>query len=195
MIPYFAVGTFVSFVISALNARGGYAGGIAYNLSLLIGAVVGLVVVDRISRRSFLVGSLALAAAAMMLLTFMQGLPPAIVILLFAIFAGVLSAASSLVYVYIPELFSTDLRASGIGVAVAASRIGSAISTFLLPIVVAQFGVRTALALCFAVLAIGALVCQKWAPETRYLRLALVDQSLSPAPDCPGASAARRRDN
>jgi putative MFS transporter len=90
---------------------------------------------------------------------------------LFALFAGVLSAASNLVYVYLPELFPTDLRASGIGLAIAASRIGSAVSTFLLPIVVASYGARAALGTCVAVLAIGAVICQRWAPETKNVRL------------------------
>jgi putative MFS transporter len=183
VIPYFAVGTFVAYVISALNARGGYVGGLAYNLALLIGAVVGVVVVDRISRRSFLVGSLTSAGGAMLVLTLAEGLAPVAVIVLFALFAGVLSAASSLVYVYLPELFPTDLRASGIGLAVAASRIGSAVSTFLLPVVVAEFGVRAALGVCFAVLAIGALICQKWAPETRLVGLVAVDQHVAAAHD------------
>jgi len=96
-------------------------------------------------------------------------------IALFALFAGVLSAASNLVYVYLPELFPTDLRASGLGLAIAASRMGSAISTFLLPIVVAAYGVRTALGACVVVLAFGALVCRQWAPETRFLRLGALD--------------------
>jgi putative MFS transporter len=102
-------------------------------------------------------------------------LPPMAMILLFALFAGVLSAASNLCYVYLPELFPTDLRASGIGMAIAASRIGSAASTFLLPVVVADFGVRPALGACVAVLLIGALVCQAWAPETRHLRLGTLE--------------------
>ena len=75
------------------------------------------------------------------------------------------------VYVYLPELFPTDLRASGMGIAIAASRIGSAVSTFLLPVVVAGYGVRTALGACVAVLAIGAVICQRWAPETKHVRL------------------------
>lgn len=44
-------------------------------------------------------------------------------IVLFAIFAGLRSAASNLVYVYLPELFPTGLRASGLGLAIAASRV------------------------------------------------------------------------
>ena len=109
---------------------------------------------------------------AMLALASIADPPPLLTILLFATIAGVLSAASNLVYVYLPELFPTDLRASGIGLAIAASRIGSAASTFLLPLVVADFGVRVALGSCVIVLAVGAIVCLAWAPETKHVRLA-----------------------
>ncbi|HEY3783751.1 MAG TPA: MFS transporter [Steroidobacteraceae bacterium] len=171
VIPYFAVGTFVAQVMSALHLHGGYAGGLVYNLALFAGAVFGLMIVDRLSRRGFLVGSFLVAALTMGILTAWPDAAPSMQILLFALFAGVLSAASNLVYVYLPELFPTDLRASGIGIAVAASRVGSAVGTFLLPVVVAAYGVRMALEACVAVLAVGAIVCYRWAPETRFLRL------------------------
>jgi putative MFS transporter len=176
VIPYFAVGTFVAQVMSAVNIESGYVGGLIYNFSLLGGAILGLLIVDRISRRSFLVGSLWIAGAATFTLTVWDPLPAIAMTLLFAIFAGVLSAASNLVYVYLPELFPTALRASGIGLASAVSRIGSAVSTFLLPVVVANYGVHAALAACVAVLAAGALICQTWAPETQNLRLENLDQ-------------------
>jgi putative MFS transporter len=175
VIPYFAVGTFVARVLAALHVKGGGVGGLVYNLSLLIGAVVGLIIVDRISRRRFLIGSFAVSAASLLAFVVWDEVSPSLTLLLFAILAGVLSAASDLVYVYLPELFPTDLRASGIGLAVAASRVGSAVSTFLLPVVVAAFGVRVALGACMAVLVIGGIVCQLWAPETRHLRLAATD--------------------
>lgn len=175
VIPYFAVGTFVSQVMTAMNLKSGYVGGLFYNLSLLGGAIVGLTVVDRISRRSFLIGSFGIATASMLVLCTWSGIPATAMCVLFALFAGVLSAASNLCYVYLPELFPTDLRASGIGLSIAASRIGSAVSTFLLPIVVAGYGVRTALGACVAVLAIGALICQRWAPETKHIRLGSFD--------------------
>jgi putative MFS transporter len=178
VIPYFAVGTFVSQVMSAMNVRSGYVGGLIYNLSLLSGAIVGLIVVDRVSRRSFLIGSFSIAAATMLVLSAWNNIPAVALSILFAVFAGVLSAASNLVYVYLPELFPTDLRASGIGFAIAASRIGSAVSTFLLPIVVAGYGVRTALSACVVVLAIGAVICHRWAPETRNARLSALDQPI-----------------
>lgn len=171
VIPYFAVGTFVTQVMAALHLHGKYAGARVYNLALFAGVIVGLLIVDRLSRRGFLVGSFLAAAATMGVLAAWPDAPSGLQILLFAIFAGVLSAASNLVYVYLPELFPTDLRASGIGMAIAASRIGSAVGTFLLPLVVVSYGVRTALDACVAVLGIGAIVCYRWAPETRHVRL------------------------
>jgi putative MFS transporter len=171
VIPYFAVGTFVSQVMTAMKLERGYLGGVVYNASLLAGAIAGLLVIDELPRRTFLIGSFAIAAGTMLVLSLWSDMPPVLMVLLFAVFAGVLSAASNLVYVYLPELFPTDLRASGIGLAIAASRTGSAVSTFLLPIVVAGYGVHAALAACVAVLAIGGLICRQWAPETRNVYL------------------------
>jgi putative MFS transporter len=141
-----------------------------------MGAIFGLAIVDRISRRSFLLGSFGIAAITMLLLSVWNNISATAMSILFASFAGVLSAASNLVYVYLPELFPTDLRASGIGLAVAASRIGSAVSTFLLPVVVAGYGVRSALGACVVVLGIGALVCYRRAPETKHVRLGVFDR-------------------
>ncbi|MGA8709095.1 MAG: MFS transporter [Steroidobacteraceae bacterium] len=179
VVPYFALGTFVTQVMAALHLQGGHLGGLIYNVSLLLGAIIGVLLVDRLSRRAFLIGSFVLAAVALLLLSALSQLHAVTMILLFALFAGVISAASNLVYVYLPELFPTELRASGIGLAVAASRIGSAASTFVLPMIMVAFGARTALGACVAVLTLGALVCYRWAPETRNLALEALDRSVA----------------
>jgi hypothetical protein len=54
--------------------------------------------------------------------------------------------------------------------------MGSAVSTFLLPVVVSAYGIRTALGACVAVLTLGAVICQRWAPETAGLRLGDLDE-------------------
>ena len=95
---------------------------------MLGGAIVGLGVVDRFSRRTLLVGTLGIASATMLVLTLWTDIPAIAIVALFAVFAYVLSAASNLVFMYAPELFSTNLRASGVGLVIAVSRIGSAIS-------------------------------------------------------------------
>jgi putative MFS transporter len=171
VVPYFAVGTFVSRVMSALRVQGEYTGGLVYNLFLLVGAVVGMSVVDRMPRRVFLLGSFAITLSTMLVLSVWTSIPSLGVVILFGVFAAVLSASQNLAYVYLPELFPTELRASGIGVAIAASRIGAAAGTFLLPVMVASVGVHLALGACAAALAAGASVCLVWAPETKGLLL------------------------
>jgi putative MFS transporter len=94
------------------------------------------------------------------------GFGPVGTILAFGFFACVMAAAVNLEFVYPPELFPTHLRASGIGMAVASSRFGSAFATFLLPIAVQNFGIQTALGVCVAVLLLGGIVCHFMAPET-----------------------------
>ncbi|HUI62449.1 MAG TPA: MFS transporter, partial [Steroidobacteraceae bacterium] len=176
VIPYFAVGTFITEVIAHLSTQRGYLGGLAYNLALLGGSLAGRLIVDWISRRAFLLGSFAITGVTMLTLSAWTGLPDAAVVVLLAVFACVLSAQSTLVYVYLPELFPTELRASGIGLAVACSRLGSAASTFLLPVVVATFGVRTALGACVGTLVFGLIVCLLWAPETKSLSLGSLER-------------------
>jgi putative MFS transporter len=192
VIPYFAVGTFVAQVMAAMKLESASTGGLIYNLTLLGGGILGLLLVDTLPRRRFLIGSFAVAALALLALISWEPIPASAVIVLFALFAGVLSAASILVYVYLPELFPTDLRASGIGLASATSRIGAAISTFLLPVVVASYGIRIALGACMAVLLLGAVICKLWAPETENIRLGSLDdmadtQAAGSAPH-PGAT-------
>jgi putative MFS transporter len=176
VVPYFALGTFVTQVMAALHLNRGYLGGLIYNLALFAGAIVGVLIIDRLPRRTFLIGSFVAAGITLLLLSALPQLNTIAMIVLFAIFAGVISAASNLVYVYLPELFPTDLRASGIGLAIAASRIGSATSTFVLPLIVVAYGARTALGACVLVLAVGAGVCYRWAPETRNASLEALDR-------------------
>ena len=129
------------------------------------------------SRRAFLVGSFTLIGVALLPLALWFTAPAPVVIGLFVVVACTLSAASSLCYVYLTELFPTDLRASGVGLSVAASRLGSASSTFLLPLIVASFGIRPALGLCVLTAAVGAVLCFAWAPETRNLSLRKIAQA------------------
>ncbi len=43
----------------------------------------------------------------------------------------------------------------------------------------AAYGARIALGACVAVLVVGALVCYRWAPETRHLGLGALDHAAS----------------
>ena len=160
VIPFFALGTLSPQIMEALGVHSKIGAGATYNAFLLVGAVIGLLIIDRISRRTFLIASFALGAALLAALVAFAGTNPIVAVILFAASALVLGAVVKFEFAYPSELFPTDLRASGVGIATAASRVG-AMSTFLLPIVVSTLGVNVAPIACVVVLALGGFIC--WA--------------------------------
>ncbi|WP_438390374.1 MFS transporter [Caballeronia sp. DA-9] len=171
VIPYFSLGTFSPMVFASLHIQDKFLAGLIYNVFLLFGTVAGALVVDRISRRAFLLWGFFLSAIVLACLSFGSHLPGSAVVPLFAIFALVLSGTNNLCFLYPQELFTTELRATALGFAVAASRVGSAVTTFLFPSIVATYGGQAAVYLCVAVLAAGGVACAIWAPETRHASL------------------------
>lgn len=171
VIPYFSLGTFSPMVFASLHIKDKFLAGLIYHVFLLFGTVAGALVVDRISRRAFLLGGFFLSAIVLACLSFGSHLPGTAVVALFAVFALVLSGTNNLCFLYPQELFTTELRATALGLAVAASRIGSAVTTFLFPSIVAIYGGQAAVYLCVAVLAVGGVICAIWAPETRHTSL------------------------
>lgn len=167
VVPYFAVSTFIPQVMTALHVAGNEVAGLIYIMGLLLGSVAGFVIVDWFPRRVFVIGSFVITGAALLVPITLSGVPTALVIA-FAVFSCVLSAAQAQIYVYLPELFPTAVRASGLGIAVAVSRIGAAAGTSLLPLCVTHFGIHVALDVCVATLLCGAVVAYLWAPETRH---------------------------
>lgn len=180
VIPFFALGTFSPRVLEALNVQDKFVGGLVYNVLLMLGALLGLLIIDRISRRGFLIGTFYLSAMGLAALAW-AGFGPLGTIIAFGVFACVMAAAVNLEFVYPGELFPTHLRASGIGMAVAASRLGSAFATFLLPIAVQHLGVHTALGVCVGVLVFGGVFCHLFAPETSQEQLAAVSPEVQAA--------------
>lgn len=166
VIPYFALGTFIPSVFAALGIESTYVGGVVFNVFMLLGSGFGLWLIDRIPRRQFLVGGFYISAALLLFLAAAR-VGPSLTVSASALFAFVLAASTVMDFVYLPELFPTRLRAAGVGVGTAASRVGSAFSTFMLPLCMQSLGIRPTLGLCVVVLMSGGLVCQAFAPETR----------------------------
>jgi len=165
VVPFFALGTFIPRVLEAIKVENSEAGSLLYNFFLLVGILVGFWIVDKISRRAFLMTSFYFCAATLIALTVWVGMPPMLALALFSAFAVVMSASTVLEYAYLPELFPTHLRASGVGFSVAMSRLGGAGGTFLLPIVMADYGVQATLGICIGALVLGGVICQLFAPE------------------------------
>lgn len=170
-VPYFALFSFAPQVLSALGLKDEYSSGLILNAFLLCGAVVGVVIMDFIPRRAFLLWSFGISAVTLAPLGIFMDARLFVVVGLFAVFAFVLAAATNLDTLYPNELFPTSIRSTGVGVAVAASRVGAAIGTFLLPLGIVSIGIGPVLLVGSAILVIGLVVCAIWAPETRGISL------------------------
>jgi MFS transporter, putative metabolite transport protein len=171
VVPYFALFTFVPVIFDALGVGDSFGPEFVLELFLLAGALVGVMVMDALPRRGFVIWSFAALALSLGVLGVWPGAPGGVVVACFAAFAFVVSAAGNLETVYPSELFPTELRASGVGVAAATSRIGAAIGTFLLPLSLDHLGVGTTMLIASAVLLFGFAISVAWAPETRDLTL------------------------
>ena len=166
VLPFFAITIFLPLVLSDLKIENPHASGVMYNAFTIAGVLIGTWLIDKISRRAYLLWTFYGAAAILIIMTVWQGMPGSIALILLAAFSLVLAISIVLEFSYPPELFPTELRASGVGLTVALSRIGAAGGTFLLPIVNESFGVFASLGGCIGALLLGGIVCHLWAPET-----------------------------
>lgn len=171
VIPYFAIYTFLPSVLKAVHLNEGSGADFLLNGFLIFGALLGIWLMVRLPRRTFLIGSFAVCAGSLAMLSWLPDSARVGMIVAFAVFTVTMSAFSNLVGVYPPECFPTSVRACGVGVAIACSRLGSAIGTFLLPLGIAQLGFHATMMALAAVLIVGMIVSIMWAPETKHLTL------------------------
>ncbi len=171
VIPYFAIYTFLPAVLKAVHLNEGTGADFLLNGFLIFGALLGIWLMIRLPRRTFLIGSFAVCCASLAMLSWLPDSSRTAMIVAFAIFTVTMSAFSNLVGVYPPECFPTSVRACGVGLAIACSRLGSAIGTFLLPLGIASLGFHPTMMALAAVLLVGTLVSIAWAPETKHLTL------------------------
>lgn len=140
------------------------------NALLIVGALLGLVLTHLLAHRKFLLGSFLLLAATLVVMACLPS-GSSLTLLLFVLFSTTISAVSNLVGILPAESFPTDIRSLGVGFATAMSRLGAAVSTGLLPWVLAQWGMQVILLLLATVLLVGFVVTWLWAPETKALPL------------------------
>jgi putative MFS transporter len=168
--PYFAIITFAPKVFGALalNER---AATIATNVMAVAGAILGVVLMDRLGRRTLLIVPFWLCAAALTVVGLWAAAPVAIIIACFVTFGFFNALGGTLTGPYPSELFPTYLRTTAVGVGAAASRIGAALGTFLLPLGLDTIGIGPSMLVGAAFCVAGAVICQLWAPETAGRRL------------------------
>lgn len=180
VIPWFVIYTWLPSIASEMGIKDALNASLLLNALLIVGALLGLVLTHYLSRRRLLAGSFALLAFTLTLLAFTPVNYPLLVLFLFVLFSTVISAASNLVGILPAESFPTDIRSLGVGFATAMSRLGAAVSTVLLPLVLSAWGMRPTLLLLALVLAIGLIVTLMWAPETKDLTLVAASADRDP---------------
>ncbi len=164
--PYFGVGIFLPILIAQLNMGDANTSSILYDVFCMAGAFLGTWLCNNISRRRFLVSTFYVSAIALGVMILGQSAPIGVTVVSFCIYALAMSIAVVMENPYPPELFDDRVRGTGVGIVIAFSRIGAAAGTFLLPILVEKVGVYGTLSVCLAILLVGGVVCQLFAPET-----------------------------
>ena len=91
--------------------------------------------------------------------------------LFLVVFAFMEGGPGQTTYIYAGEVFPTQVRATGHGLATAVSRVGALLGVFVFPIMIASIGLRSGL-LFFGICALLGFILTLWVgPETKNTRL------------------------
>lgn len=170
VIPMWAMYLFGPTMLAAfgLNTPNlGNLGSMLISALFLIGCLPAMRLLETVGRRPTIIWSFALMMVPLAVLGGWPGASAALVIGCFCLYAFFAGAPGILEWLYPTELFPTSLRGSAVGVAVAFSRIGAAVGTYLVPISLEKLGASTTMFLGVAITLVGFLACVLWAEETR----------------------------
>ncbi|MDH6194120.1 putative MFS transporter [Mycobacterium frederiksbergense] len=186
VIPLFAVYTFAPDLMESFGLTGDaslYGGSLIIAMLFVVGGIPGLYLVERIGRRKLLLGSFAIIAVALAVPILIPNVPGWLFFIALAIFAITSGGSNFLEVVYPNELFPTEIRATGVGVGTAISRVGSAMSTYLMPMALVSIGATGTMAIGAAITLLALIVCYFLAPETRGISLhaAVAGEGSEPA--------------
>lgn len=171
VLPFFGILTFAGEVLGQYGLEGPV-GEISLDMLAVIGVLVTMLFIEKAGRRFFTVPPQWIMLAIFLILGLWSSAPGALVLVLFLVFAFLNAINGALTSIYPGEVFPTEVRGVGTGFAAAVSRLGAATGTFLVPVVIANFGITAMLLIMAAVIASGAIISQMWAPETKGRSLA-----------------------
>jgi len=178
---YYTIYVFQVQISDAIGLGTGFWSELLFNLFLMFGALFGLPITNWAPRRGLLLWTFAISALALAVLASLPSNQATLLVVAFAVFALVIAAATNLQSVYPGELFPTELRATGVGVATAISRIGACVGTFLLPLTINRFGIHVSLYGLAVILVLGFVLTKLWAPETQDMTLAEASRVRRPS--------------
>ncbi|MFD1212565.1 MFS transporter [Arthrobacter sp. GCM10027362] len=190
VIPLFAVYTFAPDLLASFGMTGDanlYGGSFLISMLFVAGGVPGLWLVEKIGRRRLLLWTFGIIVVALAIPAFIPDVQAAPLFLALAVFALASGASSFLEVVYPNELFPTEIRATAVGFGTAISRIGSAASTYLMPVAILSFGAAGSLLIGAVISLVGLIATFVLAPETA--NKALQELTADKKPAAPAAVA------
>ncbi|MFK0314096.1 MFS transporter [Pseudomonas sp. NPDC090233] len=165
--PYFAIGTFVPTVLEHLGLEDGLTGGLAINAIAVGGTLIAVALIEKVGRRKLAIPPFAIATVALFIVAFFWNVSPVVTVICFLTFSLANAVSTTLTGVYPGEVFPTEIRGVGVGFATAASRVGAAAGTFLLPLSMEAYGITTTVLIAGGVSFFGLIVTYFLAPETK----------------------------
>jgi putative MFS transporter len=181
VMPYFALTFFQPTILRSLGLGGNaLLGALLGTIIALVGATLGWFIVDKVGRRKILIPPMFCCAAFLMLAALHGYLPAQVGAICFFGYLFSYGIMSILPGIYPEEVFPSSVRASGVGVATAASRAAAAFGTFLLPTIQSDLGTPVVLVIMGGVSLIGGVTSYLWAPETNGLPLTTTSHRVDP---------------
>ena len=174
VVPMYAVYTFGPEIMAAFGLNNGHdsiLGEAVVSVMFLVGGIPAMFWLNSLGRRKLLLLGLALMIVGLLALGLWPTAPLWNVFAGFGIYAFFSGGPGILQWLYPNELFPTDVRATAVGVAIAFSRIGVAISIYGLPLFMELYGVGATMLVAAALVGVGFVWSLLCAPETKCLTL------------------------
>lgn len=174
VVPMYAIYTFGPQIMNAFGLGHGQEsilGESAVSLFFLIGTFPAMFWLNSVGRRPLLIVSLLFMAIGLIILGVFPTAPVIVVILAFGLYAFFSGGPGILQWLYPNELFPTAVRASAVGVSISISRVGTIISTYGTPVMLAHFGVGPTMLVAAGLVTLGLVLSFFMAPETKGLSL------------------------
>jgi putative MFS transporter len=186
IIPLFALETFGPRLLGSFGLGSGNLANLGtaiINLVFAIGCLPAMWLLESVGRRKVIIWSFGLMVLPLVALGAWTHAPPPFAITFFCLYALFSGGPGILEWGYPNELFPTHIRAAAVGMAVALTRFGAAIGTFLVPMALNSLGISATMYAGAAITFIGFLACVAWAEETRNRSL---EESGASEPDAAG---------
>lgn len=175
---YYGISMYVPIILSHFHTKspvGSLLGSTVVAAIGLVGAIIGICLVDVVGRRPLLIASFTGLSIALAMLAVNSN--PSLVFLVILFSCAVLfsnAGGGILNFVYPTELFPTSIRATAAGLATAVSRIGSILGVVAFPNMITAWGMSPALWIFCGVALTGLAITLVLAPETKNRPLAAV---------------------